>query len=78
MPTKAGKPTQQELKRRQLARQIAKALFTDGTGARARRLVIELPDPGEKLYGPGYCEAAVVDLIADKLSSVTIFRGGAR
>jgi hypothetical protein len=76
MPTKAGKPTQQELKRRQLAQLIAKALFTDGTGERATRLVIELPT--HKFLASGYCESAVADLIERKLSSVTIFRGGAR
>ena len=72
---KAGKKeTQQQIKRRLLAKRIAKALFTDGTGSRARRLVIELPS--QNYLASGYCEGAVADLIERKLAKFILFSGG--
>lgn len=51
---------------RELAQRIADALFTNGAGQEARRLVLEL-DGGRD--GGGWCKKAVADRIAAALSS---------
>jgi hypothetical protein len=49
---------------RTLARQIAAALFENGNGQKAVRLILELPD---KRDGVGWCEKPVADLIETML-----------
>lgn len=50
---------------RKLAEEIAKALFTNGAGEHAERLVLEIP--GAKRNGGGWCERAVADVVEDAL-----------
>lgn len=52
-----------------LAERIAQDLFTDVTGNRAARLVMERV--GETLKGSGLCEAALRDRVFDKLKEAT-------
>jgi len=44
----------------ELAKAIARAIFTTGSGQHAARLVLELPDGRD---GGGWCEESVVDQI---------------
>jgi hypothetical protein len=53
-----------------LAEKITKDLFTDGTGDKARRLVMERE--GENLKGSGWCEGAVRDKIEKYLMTLFI------
>ncbi len=51
-------------KARDLAKKIADALFTNGAGETAKRLVLELE---EKRTGGGWCRSAVIDSIEEVL-----------
>jgi hypothetical protein len=53
-----------------LAARIAEALFTDGAGKKARRLVLEY-DRTPMISGCGWSEAAMADWIARMLSDPT-------
>jgi hypothetical protein len=72
---KSGKKeTQQEKKRRLIARRIAKYIFTDGTGQKAGRLVMEMP--GHRYVASGWSRSAVECAIEGALKNFTIFYGG--
>lgn len=58
------KPTQQEIKRCRLARQIASDLFTNGTGVHCTRLQMLLHERDQG----GWCEQAVRDTIERRLT----------
>lgn len=58
---------------RQLAAKLAKELFTEGGGRRARRLVME---QDQALNGSGWCESAVADRIEVLLKSLPAPRRG--
>lgn len=49
---------------RNVARQVAADLFSDGKGGKANRLVLEL---GEKIPGSGWSEVALEDRIVERL-----------
>lgn len=54
-----------------LAEAIARDLFTNGSGERAQRLVLELPG---KRDGGGWCEEAMSNRIAEHLLVVAALR----
>ena len=61
----------------QLAKTIARDLFTDGQGARAQRLVLTIDGPPRLDLG-GLSESVVVDRIAARLTGETRPRGRRR
>lgn len=74
---KKAKPTQQELKRRQLSARIAKDLFTTGlTGGRIRVDSLEMVSDGQCLAA--WTEGPVAALIERHLQRFTLFRNSRR
>jgi len=64
----AEKPAEQ-LGAYRLATQIVAALFTNGAGQKAERLVLELPN---KTFGGGWSRAGATDQIAKTIRSVSV------
>lgn len=71
---KKAKPTQQELKRRQMARRIAKDLFTTGGRVRVERLQME--SNGEHVAS--WSERGAADCIERHLQRFTLFNNSRR
>jgi hypothetical protein len=59
---------------RAIAEQIAAELFVNGSGEKARRLVLELEDGRN---GGGWCKEAIVDRVADAIERLTAEREAA-
>ena len=69
------KPTQQELKRENVARQIAREIFTAGNGKRACRVAL-IDKDGRDLGG--WAEKPVRDLVERRLRKFTLFNNSRR